>query len=547
MPRRPRERRAVPRERRRAVRVARVAKARRRGRRQDDGKAGVEEPRAHRRARRRRADERDRAKRRVGLTRANRGANRARLDDARVRVRSPFRITKGHIARDESRDGGFSRASSRRARRLRRFGLCRGRRGLRRAAKRRERASRWAARAFLAVVRLLEGHPKRVRVRSRGAPPPPRREAFFGGGISKRVERVERVAGVLARRADRVVERGRLGVGGGDGRGGSSVDNARRFARAILLGALVDAPRLGVRVHVRSSRGRVPRFVRGARDGRERDGIANLVPKRARARKLPDERREVVRDARPGLLRERVRGGGVPLRLGACARALGGARARCLPRRLDGRVRAADRLEARARALLARRGSKRLIGTRAGRRERADIVVSSRGTRRHRSRRVHSYRRVRRVGVRRLSARRRRAVSRPRCRIQNAVSHACAEFCFWHFNPHLPNASSATRAHPPRALDHRRPEGVRAVCHSHSGARDIQRRGEERHEHAFVRAFQAPPAVQRQCAALFHLGAFGLCATTPVQSDAVHPREHAEASRRARSGGGMHHLVVGES
>ena len=95
---------------------------------------------------------------------------------------------------------------------------------------------------------------------------------------------------------------------------------------------------------------RVVRVVRGSRDARKRDGVAVVVPEKTRARELPDERREVVRDARPGLRRERVRGGCVPLRLGASARALGGARARSLPRRLDGRVRATDGLEARARA-----------------------------------------------------------------------------------------------------------------------------------------------------------------------------------------------------
>ena len=107
-------------------------------------------------------------------------------------------------------------------------------------------------------------------------------------------------------------------------------------------------------------------------------------------------------------------------------------------------------------------------------------------------------------------------------------------------------ASSPTRAHPPRALDHRRPDDVRAVRHAHGGARDVQRRGEERHEHAFARALQASPAVHRQGAPLFHLGAFRLCASTPVQSNAVHPRENTEAARRARGGGGVHHVVVGE-
>ena len=111
---------------------------------------------------------------------------------------------------------------------------------------------------------------------------------------------------------------------------------------------------------------RVVRVVRGSRDARKRDGVAVVVPEKTRARELPDERREVVRDARLGLRRERVRGGCVPLRLGASARALGGARARSLPRRLDGRVRATDGLEARARARSRLAVSPLVPGARAG-------------------------------------------------------------------------------------------------------------------------------------------------------------------------------------
>ena len=302
-------------------------------------------------------------------------------------------------------------------------------------------------------------------------------------------------------------------------------------------------------MRVRSTRGSVSRVLGGSRDARERDRVAIRVPKKTRARELPDERREVVRDARPRLRRERVRGGGVPLRLGASACALGRARARRLPRRLDGRVSATDGLEARARALLARRGSLRVVGARPGRasrRERADIVVPWRGARRHRSLRVCASRRVRRVGVRRLPARRRHADARamtPRFKRERA-SAVVAFRRHWHFNP--PVTSSATRPRPPRALDHRRPEDVRAVRHPHGSARDVQWRCEERHEHAFVRALQAPPAVHRQRAPLLHLGAFGLAASTPVQPHAVHPREHAEATRRARRRGGGHHVVVRE-
>ena len=110
---------------------------------------------------------------------------------------------------------------------------------------------------------------------------------------------------------------------------------------------------------------RVVRVVRGSRDARKRDGVAVVVPEKTRARELPDERREVVRDARPGLRRERVRGGCVPLRLGASARALGArARAVSLAASTAASARRMDSRPARARSWLA--VSPLVPGARAG-------------------------------------------------------------------------------------------------------------------------------------------------------------------------------------
>ena len=248
--------------------------------------------------------------------------------------------------------------------------------------------------AFPLFRLVLAGRSERVHGGARGAPPPTRRRG---------------VGDVLFADFRRRRRRRRRDAKFGDVLG-DVLDGSIDDARARVVTAPLDAPRAGVFVYSRSKRAsRVSRErVGGSRDARERDRVAIRVPKKTRARELPDERREVVRDARPRLRRERVRGCGVPLRLSASACALGGARACRLPRRLDGRVRATDGLEARARALLARRVAAR--PGRAGRRERADVVVPSRGARRHRSHRVHASRRVRRVGVRRLPARRRHAV-----------------------------------------------------------------------------------------------------------------------------------------
>ena len=221
VPWRPRERRAVPGERRRAARLRLVAEAERRRRGQDDGKAGVEEARAHRRARRRRAHEGDRTTR--GVSRA--GVSRAGVRCAVFAVffarrfvragppRARFRLARLLVAANEPRDGWFTRALCALSRDGRTAVDQNARRARVHASRHRERATRRSRDGFLFVRRdrsVVAIDPPRTRGdasrrRARGAPPPPRRRrntAFFawcrhGRFVTKgsfvRLRRVRRV------------------------------------------------------------------------------------------------------------------------------------------------------------------------------------------------------------------------------------------------------------------------------------------------------------------------------------------------------------------